>query len=398
MIHILRDQFNEAFSSSRYEEFLEDIHQSFGYTVPFRIAETPVFVDTVVRNKLFQAGEEVIDFIARPDFFSFSRQAIPADWDMPRQSPHTLFLALDFAITKTREGSLEPRLIELQGFPSLYGWQHLLASKYRDHFHIPSGFHNHVNLTDSEYVDLLRKTLLGGHDPQEVVLLEIDPYKQNTAIDFIVTQHLTGVTPVHIGDVVKKERHLFYRRQGILTPIRRIFNRVIVDELARRNDLSLPFSWTEELDVEWAGHPNWFFGISKYLMPHLHNSFVPPCKLLSSYNEWPEDLENYVLKPLFSFSGTGVVFNVRREDIDAIPAEKRNAYMLQQKVAYEPALRSPEGGVKIEVRLMYIWPEGAARPVLVSNLARLSRGEMIGVRYNKDKRWVGASVCFFAGT
>jgi hypothetical protein len=147
--------------------------------------------------------------------------------------------------------------------------------------------------------------------------------------------------------------------------------------------------------VEWAGHPNWFFYISKYTMPFLKGAAVPDCKLLDAYGTLPQDLENYVLKPLFSFSGSGVIFHVTLQDIERIPDQERKNYMLQRKVHYEPVIQAPDGLVKAEVRLLYLWEDGAARPELVTNLARLSRGEMIGVKYNKDKTWVGGTVCFF---
>ncbi len=64
---------------------------------------------------------------------------------------------------------------------------------------------------------------------------------------------------------------------------------------------------------------------------------------------------------------------------------------------YADVLKTPDGGAKVEIRMMYMWQEGAARPVLAVNLARISKGKMIGVRYNKDKEWVGGSVAYFEG-
>jgi hypothetical protein len=225
--------------------------------------------------------------------------------------------------------------------------------------------------------------------------LEIDPLKQNTTIDFLITQKHLGIHLLHIGDVIVRGMKLFYKKESKEIPIHRIYNRVIFDELVQRKDLPTQFHLTEDVDVEWAGHPNWFFKISKYTMPFLKSEAVPASRFLSEFNSYPTDLENYVLKPLFSFSGSGVIFNVTQKDIDAVPEQERSNFMLQRKVHYEPIVQATDGFVKAEIRLLYIWEEGKPRPELVTNLARLSRGEMIGVKYNKNKTWVGGTVCFF---
>ena len=283
----------------------------------------------------------------------------------------------------------------MQGFPSLFGWQDFLANKFREHFAIPLDLEQHFNLTSEQYQHKLSLALLNGNDPENVILLEIDPLKQNTAIDFLITQQMTGITPVHIGDVIREGRKLFYIKERKKIQIERIYNRVIFDELVKQTDSTYPFNLTEDVDVEWAGHPNWFFRISKYTMPFIKSEFIPECKFLSDFDQFPSDLENYVLKPLFSFSGSGVLFHVMQSDIDNIPVDQRVDYLLQRKVQYEPVIQAPDGMVKAEVRILFLWEEGVARPIAVTNLARLSRGDMIGVKYNKDKTWVGGSVCFF---
>jgi hypothetical protein len=237
--------------------------------------------------------------------------------------------------------------------------------------------------------------LLNGHDPEKVILLEIDPMKQNTAIDFIITEKITGISSVHIGDIQREGRKLFYRKDGRKIPIQRIYNRVIFDELLKRTDLKLDFNLTEDVDVEWAGHPNWFFRISKYTMPMIKSRHIPECRFLNEYNSFPDDLENYVLKPLFSFSGSGVIFHLQKSDLESIPENEKENFLLQRKIQYEPIIQAPDGNVKVEIRLLFLWEENQPRPTLVTNLARLSRGEMIGVKFNKDKTWVGGSVCFF---
>ncbi len=394
MIPSIRKEYNQQFSNEKYGRFLKDLNEIYHHTITFRVAETPVFVDRHFKGKLLKASDEIIDFLVRKDLKKLTDAAIPPNVLVPNETDHTLFLALDFAVVM-EGGELEPRLIELQGFPSLYGWQEVLSQKYRDHFMVPRDLQSHFGLNSESYRNKLKSVLLNGHLPENVVLLEIEPMRQNTAIDFLATQSFTGIEPVHLGDVTREGRKLFYQKEGKKTEIHRIYNRVIFDELVTRTDLKLAFNLTEEVDVEWAGHPNWFFRISKYLMPFIKSQYIPECKLLSEYKEFPRDLENYVLKPLFSFSGSGVVFNVTPKDLNSVPESQYRAFMLQRKVQYQPVIPAPDGQVKLEIRLLFLWDEGEKRPQVVTNLARLSRGEMVGVKYNKDKTWVGGSVCFF---
>lgn len=238
--------------------------------------------------------------------------------------------------------------------------------------------------------------IVGDSDPKNVVLLEIEPELQNTYIDMLSTSVELGIPVVCVTQVIKKDKTLYYTdASGQEVEIRKIYNRVIFDELYQRDDLEMQFSFTDELDVEWIGHPNWFYRISKYLMPFLKNKYVPETVFLHEFKEVPEDLENYVLKPLFSFAGAGVIIDVTKDDIEKIK-DKAN-YILQRKVTYEPVLKSPNEPVKVEIRMLMVWPKNEERPFVVNNLVRLSKGKMIGVKYNKDKDWVGGSVGFHEG-
>jgi len=395
MIPSARQLFNQQFSPQKYRVFLDDLDRQYNYKIPFRVAESPVFVSKDFRDKLLKAANEIVDFVARPDFKSLMAGAIPKQLNVPNENDHTLFLALDFAVcTENGSNELVPRLIEMQGFPSLFGYQDFLGNKFKEHYQIPDQFGFHFGETSEEYWERLKKAIVGKHHPENVILLEIDPVKQNTYIDFLVTKQHLGIEPVHIGDLIIRNKKIFYTRKGVEVPVHRIYNRVIFDELLGRPDLKSQFYLTEDVEVEWAGHPNWFFYISKYTMPFLQSDSVPACKFLNDFSSLPEDLENYVLKPLFSFSGSGVIFNVIENDILGIPNQERKNYLLQRKVHYEPVIQAPDGLVKTEIRLLFLWDEGAPRPELITNLARLSRGEMIGVKFNKDKTWVGGSVCF----
>jgi hypothetical protein len=395
MIEAIRKQYNAQFSEQKYEAFLDDLNQTFNHQITFRIAESPIFVGKDFKRKLIAASNQIIDFLTRDDFKTLTQKAIPRHLFVPNETAHTLFLALDFAVVKDHDWELQPRLIEMQGFPSLFGWQDFLANKFKENFYCPEGFNNHFGFSTGQYQHEIKNILLNGYHPENVILLEIDPMKQNTAIDFIITEKISGVAAVHIGDVGRDGRNLFYKKNGRHIPVHRIYNRVIFDELVKRPDLKLNYNLTDDVNVEWAGHPNWFFRISKYTMPMIKSQYIPECKFLNEYASFPEDLQNYVLKPLFSFSGSGVIFHVRKSDLDSISEKEKENYLLQRKVEYEPVIQAPDGKVKIEIRLLFIWKENQSRPTLITNLARLSRGEMIGVKFNKEKTWVGGSVCFF---
>ena len=391
-IHRLR--FNAEFSKEKYESLLGSIEEDFHYRPTFRIAETPFFIPKELENQLTEAADEVIDFIKRPDFKSLTQQALDLNTEVPDEDDHTQFLAIDFGICEEK-GKLVPKLIEVQGFPSIFNFQLHLFRKFQSAYPFLADFTPYLNgLDESGYLDLLSKVVLNGHSPQEVVLLDIEPEKQNTKIDFYYCHKDLGIPICCVTAIRKKDRRLFYiDAEGQEIQIKRIYNRVIFDELESRKDLELDFSFTDSLEVEWAGHPNWYTRISKFILPHLKGPYFIDSKLLSELEAIPDDLENYVLKPLFSFSGAGVVFNVTKEDILAV--KEKELFILQKKVNYLPVIQSPDGKVKVEVRLLALWPEGEERPTLLGNLVRLSRGEMIGVKFNKDKDWVGGSIGLF---
>jgi hypothetical protein len=227
------------------------------------------------------------------------------------------------------------------------------------------------------------------------VLLEIEPEQQVTNIDFIRARQLLGLKVLCITKLRKDGKKLYYLdEKGRKIPVYRIYNRVIFDELNKRQDLKREFYFKDEVEVEWVGHPNWFFRISKYIMPMLnHCRFVPSCLYLDQIEKYPEDLDQYVLKPLYSFAGSGVQLNVTPELLDQL--DDRENYILQKRVKYQPFPIAPDGGVKVEIRMLMIWEHGKPTARIVNNLVRLSKGAMIGVKYNKDKDWVGASVGFF---
>lgn len=395
MIPDVRAHYNAQFTQERYQHFLEDLYRQFDHVPGFRIAETPVFIPAALKEKIFEACHQITEGILRPDFKSLTAPSLHASNTVPGEDAHTTFLQMDFGLCEGPNGEITPKLIEVQGFPSLYFYQHYVAGLYRKHFDIPGNLsHLFSGYTPESYVELLRNIIVGNEDPAQVVLIDIEPFKQNTQIDFHATRKVLGIKVACVTDLYKRGNKLYYKEEGREIEVRRIYNRVIFDELLQRTDLDIKFSFTDDLDIKWVGHPNWFFRISKYTMPYLQCDYMPRTVFLDQVREIPHDLEHYVLKPLYSFSGAGVVFHVKREDIDNV--KDPSQFILQEKVNYVPVIKTYDhDAVKVEVRIMLIWPEHEPRPIIVNNLARLSKGEMIGVKFNKDKTWVGGSVGFY---
>ncbi|WP_316780866.1 hypothetical protein [Pedobacter antarcticus] len=392
MIPKYRKAFNESFSDEKYAEFISELEA--GYPpVPIRFAETPIFLPEAFKEKLIDAGAEIIRIIRNPDFKAQTENAIPVEWLVPEENDHPHFLAFDFAVCRDQAGELVPRLIELQGFPSLYAFQMHLAEIYTKVFKLDdmaplTPFFNGLNRTS--FIELLREVVVGSYQTEEVALMDVNAAEQKTAIDFFVTARILGIPVLSLTDIFQENKQLFYLKDGQKIRLRRIYNRLIFDEVADQQDLfRQSFDPRDELDIEWITHPNWFYRISKYTMPLLKNEFVPETTFVSELKEIPADLENYVLKPLFSFAGMGVIIDVTKQDITAI--QEPENWILQRKVSYEPVVQAPDGLIKAEIRLLYLWPDGK-EPTLCINLARLSRGKMIGVRYNQDFNWVGGTV------
>ncbi|WP_298223327.1 hypothetical protein [Flavobacterium sp.] len=394
MIPKYRQLFNEQFSIEKYQEFQEDIAADFNYMPTFRMAETPFFISKELKAQLLEGCNDVIKLIQQDNFKQLTEKSLELNTKVPNEDEHTTFLAIDFGICE-ENGAVLPKLIEVQGFPSLFNYQYVLYDKFKKYYPFLEELTPFINdITSEEYLKIIEDAMCNGLPKENVILLEIEPEKQNTKIDFYYCRRDIGIPIVCVTELIKQGKKLYYKNeQGEQIEVKRIYNRVIFDELELRKDLKLNFSFSDDLDLEWAGHPNWFFRISKFILPFLKGKYFIETTLLSDLKEIPTDLENYVLKPLFSFSGSGVIFHVTKEDIEAVT--EKELYILQKKVNYIPILQSPDGKVKAEVRVLCVWNKEDKTPTLLCNLVRLSRGEMIGVKFNKDKDWVGGTLGLF---
>ena len=392
----LRSRFNADFTPEKYATLLRCVNEGTRWPADYRVSETPIFLTREFTDEVVYAANEIAAQTQTLEFAKHAASAIPRGLEVPNESPHPEFMIVDLAICTEGE-RLVPRLIELQAFPSLFGFQLLLLGCMRKAYPAipPNWTSSFGGIKDEAYIDILRRTIVADANPENVILLEIEPEKQKTRIDFAATESLLGVRPICLTKVMKRGRELSYERDGRQVRIERIYNRVIFDELMRRPDLRASFHFQDDLDVEWIAHPNWYYRISKHSLPFLKTRYTSPAFFA---DEFPanDKIDNYVLKPLYSFAGLGVDMEPTREKLSAL--KNPHEWILQRKVEYAsfvPTIDGPKS--KAELRMMFVWPE-RGEPILVNNLVRMSQGKMMGVDFNKDKTWVGSSIALHENT
>lgn len=394
MIAKIRQEINQQISSDKYNQIKSYFDGFSPYSTGFRISETPIFLARSFGKKISQAGEEIISQICNGQLLN--DDAIPHHLRVPNDQKHFHFLAIDFGICENSQGEIEPQLIELQAFPSLFFYQKELAEQFEKHYQIPEGFGvlPDQKFDKNAFVQRMKKVILDKEKPENVVLLEIQPQKQKTAIDFALTKRSLGIDPICLSEVKKEANELYYIHNGVQTPIYRIYNRVIFDELIHQKSINPRFDLTDEIDADWVTHPNHFFRISKYLLPQLKSEFIPKAYFAHQFPS-SENLEDYVLKPLFSFAGKGVIIHPKPSDIKAL--DQAENYILQQKVNYSPLFRDPKGGAaKAEIRMLYTWLPGEEKPQASINLVRMTKSEKVNVDHlGKEQIWTGSSIAYF---
>jgi len=382
-----RLEFNRNWTPERLARFRAILESQFGEAPPFRHSETVCFFPEALLDRAARFGLEMMQELLGPSYEEVSRAAIPEAYRVPNEASNPLFVQADFGLDE----KLELKLVEIQGFPSLYAYQPVMVDAYREAFALDPALKTFPDsITPDLYWTLLRTAIVGERNPENVILLEIDPAHQKTRHDFLVTEQKLGIKAVDIRDLRKAGNRLFYPRDGKLIPVHRIYNRTIIDELERRG-IALPFDLRDDLDVEWAGHPNWFFRLSKFSLPFLKHPAVPRTTFLSDAGRI-EQPSRLVLKPLYSFAGVGVIVGPSQEQIDAIPPDRRKDYILQERVNFQPVIDTPFGMTKVEIRIMYIWTSAGLRHV--NTIIRMGRGAQMGVDFNRDYEWVGASAAF----
>ncbi len=393
MEKLLRETFNKNFTEEKYHAYVQKVEALHPGALDFRNAETPIFIPKDFTKKMLDACEDIIDVLTAPNFKQLTQRSIPKDLIVPGEDAHPQCLVFDFGICENTAGGLEPQLIEMQGFPTLFAFQAFHSELTGTYANVPANYSAYLNDYNKEsYIQLLKEIIIGNHQPENVILLEIYPHQQKTRIDFYCTEKLLGIKTVCLTELKAEGSKLYYDNNGKKTEVQRIYNRLIFDDLQQQQGLENIIDLRKKYDIEWVPHPNWFFRISKFTLPFIDNPFVPETFFLNEITQ-PVDLKKYVLKPLFSFAGMGVVIDVTQADIDNIKDPEN--WILQRKVNYASIIKTMDEPAKAEIRLFYFWKEEWARPIAVHNLARLSKGKMIGTRYNKDKTWVGGTVAYF---
>ena len=400
MIEPYRGEFNANFTEAKYDDLRRALNAKTRTEITFQMSETPCFFPTSTLDEMVDLGLELTEqLLGNPEYMAASTAAVPDRYRVPGEDSRPHFMTVDFGLARAEDGTLRPKLVEMQAFPSIFAFQDLISQQYVESFGLPDNLAwRFCGRTQEQYWQLLRDVIVGEHDPENVILMEVAPEQQKTLPDFHVFEDRLGIRTVDITTVRSEGRQLFYRRDGRQVPIRRIFNRAIVDEM-ERDGVQPGFKVRDDFDVEWAGHPNWYFRISKFSLPWLDHTAVPKAMLLDTWLADPSRLalppDQLLLKPLYSFAGKGIQFGPSMAMLQEIPVAARKEYLIQERVHFEPVIRTPLGITQVEVRIMYVRQDGERAFTPVTTLARMGRGKMMGVDHNRNQRWVGGSVAFF---
>lgn len=391
MILKYRKEFNELFSFEKNKELVEQIERYSQVKSTFKISESPIFLTQNFKKKLINTSNAIINQIKHMPTEELNR-AVPIEYYVPNDINHPQFMIFDYAICQNENLEIEPQLIELQAFPSLFGFMKI----YEDCLISTYPFLNKLEkkTPKNEYIAKLKHLIIANEKVENVILLEVLPKRQKTYIDFEITKHFLGIETVCVTQIIKKGRKLFYRKKNELIPINRIYNRVVFDELFGAEKLELSFDFTENLEVEWVTHPNWFYKISKYLLPKLDYPYIPKSFYLNEFADF-DNLDQYVLKPLFSFAGSGVNLNPKIHEIKSI--ENPQNYILQKKVQYASLFQDINNEFsKAEIRLMYIWDDKRRNPEMLVNMVRMTKSEWANMsNLNNEQIWVGCTTALF---
>ena len=394
MIASIRQTFNQNFTQDVYQKYLACFESQFPNALDFRIAETPIFIDKHFTKKMLDTGEAINKVIQSSSFQKMTEPALKNIPHFPKESPLPKCLIMDFAIAINEQNEIVPALIELQGFPSLFAFEILQNKCLQKAYSLPEGYSPFLNGYDErKYLQHLKSILTTPH--QHTVLLDIHPHQQKTKIDFYCTEQYFGIPIVCITEIFTEGKTLYYKKNNKKIKIDRIYNRIVLDELMHQTkEIQEKGALLQNnLDIEWVTHPHHFFRISKYLLPFLKHTYIPQSLLADTVDIKSIALEKFILKPLYSFAGKGVIIDIQISDLEKL--QNPSQWILQEKVAYANIIATPTENAKAEIRLFYFWNEEKQKYMATMNLARLSKGKMIGVDYNKNKDWVGGSLAYF---
>lgn len=389
-----RQSFNKNFSDSAYKNYLASFEKAFPHALDFRVAESPIFIDKTFLQKMLDTGDYVNSVIQSHPFKAMTENALKYCAFFPNETALPDCIIMDFAITLNKDNKWEPALIEIQGFPSLFAFEILHHECLQNNYTLPMPFSPYINGYNEKKYKSHLDTILNKPN-KHTVLLEILPHQQKTRIDFYCTEKYFNIPIICLSEIFVEGNKLFYLKNGKKIKIDRIFNRIVLDELKNQSqDIQEKGALLQTpLEIEWVTHPHHFFRISKFLLPFLKHKYIPTTLFANSIELKTFELEKFILKPLFSFAGQGVIIDIQTSDIDKL--KNMDEWIIQEKVEYANCIDTPTGPAKAEIRLFYFWDEKSQKYIATMNLARLSKGKMIGVDYNKDKQWVGGSLAYF---
>ncbi|MBE7181386.1 MAG: hypothetical protein INR71_09305, partial [Terriglobus roseus] len=210
MIRKLREAFNHSYTDGAYRSLLADLNQISRAELTIRIAETPVLLPAPMLRQMIDAGAAMThQLVGNAAYLQQAAATIPEAFRVRNQDAHPHFMTVDFGLVHTGDGpwqgdldTLEPRLVELQAFPSVFGLQSVLGDLYCKHFQLPGDIARYPEgLDDITYWQKLRETIVANHAPENVILLEVTPEQQKTLPDFHIHQDHLGIRAVDIAQV-----------------------------------------------------------------------------------------------------------------------------------------------------------------------------------------------------
>lgn len=390
-------RFNKNFTPENYDKIKINMTEHLG-PPPGRLCETPVFLTPAQYDDIVQSSKELIAQAMQPHVVDSVEPYVMEEFKLgaAERPAHPSVIIVDFAMTQNEKGELAPKLVEMQSSSSMFLFMMHLAESHKESYGLGDGFEYLPNGGNKDgLIAQLRDVIVGDHDPKHVVLLELEPPKRASLPDFKAFQEHLGITYLDVHDIIKHGNKLYYKQDGEEIEIKRVYNRVIPEDFAAQGlGKEVSFSFTEKLDVEWISHPHWDFLMSKASLPFMEHKTLPKTYFLDQVTKYPDDLENYVLKPLFSYGGQGVQVNITAQDLDAVPADLKKDYVLMEKIKYAPFIESPDGDrSKAEIRLMFTWNDarGLEPAIMLARVTRGDKSNMTGAHFGPRDNWIGVA-------
>ena len=166
MLEPFRSDFNARFTEAKYAELKQRLDERTRTHIQFRIAETPCFFPRELMERMVHAGAELTtQLLGNTHYMQQSNAAIPDEYCVPNQDRRPHFMTVDFGLVRDAQGELQPKLVEMQAFPSIFGYQPELAQAYIEVFGLdPSLEYRFNGLDDAGYWKLMREVIVAGND------------------------------------------------------------------------------------------------------------------------------------------------------------------------------------------------------------------------------------------